>query len=159
MMMNKLRKNAKALSPIFATLILIAIAVIAGIVVYMFTSGTMSSMTGGGTAGQEKVAIQAISGTNSSAGVVVTVYAQSTGGGPVSLDSAILKNSQGTVLKVVNATFSGISPSTILAELTTVTINFDVTLTAGEPYTVTLVTTLGGSFVSQSFKYTYTVTS
>ena len=37
-MMNykKFMKNSKAISPIFATLILIAIAVIAGVVVYMF---------------------------------------------------------------------------------------------------------------------------
>jgi flagellin-like protein len=146
MMMNKLRKNVKALSPIFATLILIAIAVIAGIVVYMFTSGTMSSMTGGGTAGQEKVAIQALSG-NSATGVV-TIYAQSTGGGPVSLDSAILKNSQGAVLQV--------NPTTdvINATLSTLTLSFPGQMSAGNTYTVTLVTTIGGSFVSQSFKAT-----
>ena len=37
-------KNCKAISPIFATLILIAIAVIAGVVVYMFTSGYLADM-------------------------------------------------------------------------------------------------------------------
>jgi flagellin-like protein len=58
--MKSFRKSTRGLSPIFATLILIAIAVIAGIVVYMFTSGTLASMTGGGTAGQEKVAIQGV---------------------------------------------------------------------------------------------------
>ena len=61
--MNNLRKfmkNRKAISPIFATLILIAIAVIAGVVVYMFTSGTLATMTGGGTAAQEKVSVQAV---------------------------------------------------------------------------------------------------
>ena len=51
-------KNRKAISPIFATLILIAIAVIAGVVVYMFTSGTLATMTNGGTAAQEKVSVQ-----------------------------------------------------------------------------------------------------
>ena len=52
---KRMMKNSKAISPIFATLILIAIAVIAGVVVYMFTSGTFATMTSGGTAGQEKV--------------------------------------------------------------------------------------------------------
>ena len=57
---KKLIKNRKGISPIFATLILIAIAVIAGVVVYMFTSGTLATMTGGGTAAQEKVSVQAV---------------------------------------------------------------------------------------------------
>ena len=57
---KKFIKNSKAISPIFATLILIAIAVIAGVVVYMFTSGTLATMTNGGTAGQEKVSVQAV---------------------------------------------------------------------------------------------------
>ena len=43
--MKSFRRNLKGISPIFATLILIAIAVIAGVVVYMFTSGTLASMT------------------------------------------------------------------------------------------------------------------
>ena len=58
---KRMMKNSKAISPIFATLILIAIAVIAGVVVYMFTSGTLATMTSGGTAGQEKVTVQAAS--------------------------------------------------------------------------------------------------
>ena len=41
----RLIKSKRAISPIFAALILIAIAVIGGIVVYMFTSGTLASMT------------------------------------------------------------------------------------------------------------------
>ena len=60
MKFTKLMKNKKAISPIFASLILIAIAVIAGIVVYAFTSGTIATMTGGGTAAQEKVMVQAV---------------------------------------------------------------------------------------------------
>ena len=92
MMLNKMRRNAKALSPIFATLILIAIAVIAGIVVYMFTSGTIASMTGGGTAGQEKVAVQ---GVEVSTGAV---YAQNTGGTDVLITDAIVKDATGNVV-------------------------------------------------------------
>ena len=61
--MKNFNRNIKAISPIFATLILIAIAVIAGVVVYMFTSGTLATMTGGGTAGQEKITVQAASRT------------------------------------------------------------------------------------------------
>ena len=150
MKFSKLIRNKKAISPIFATLILIAIAVIAGIVVYMFTSGTISSLTGGGTAGQEKVNIQALSGID---GVndTITVYAQSTGGGPVDLDSAIIKDAQGAVIEVVTA----ITPTTIADVLTTITIDVaEATLEAGKSYTVTFVSVAGGNFPSISFKAT-----
>ena len=83
-------KNSKAISPIFATLILIAIAVIAGVVVYMFTSGTLATMTGSGTAGQEKLAIQSVSGEATTD--IVTVYAQSLSGDSVTLDTVILQD-------------------------------------------------------------------
>ncbi len=89
---KKLIKNRKAISPIFATLILIAIAVIAGVVVYMFTSGTLATMTGGGTAAQEKVSIQAVQATATSG--AISIYAQSTGGSSVAVDSLILKDSK-----------------------------------------------------------------
>ncbi len=70
-------KNRRGLSPIFATLILIAIAVIAGIVVYMFTSGTIASLTGGGGAGAEKIAVQSATG-DASAGTVIVLRAEPT---------------------------------------------------------------------------------
>ena len=157
-MMKNMRRNVKALSPIFATLILIAIAVIAGIVVYMFTSGTMAGMTSSGTAGQEKVAIQAIAGNGTAA--TVTVYAQSVSGGSVVLDSAIIKDSQSSIKEVIvaaniNDNDANTAPDvpTIDAELTQLDITATVgSMAAGETYTVTLVTQIGGSFVSQSYK-------
>src|SRR4030067_1935856 len=89
--MKSFRKSTRGLSPIFATLILIAIAVIAGIVVYMFTSGTIGSLTGSSTAGSEKMAIQTIEGSGNS----IVLYAMSQSGGPIPLDSAILKETHG----------------------------------------------------------------
>ena len=57
---KRFMKNRKAISPIFATLILIAIAVIAGVVVYAFTSGYLSTMTNNTNAAQEKVTVQGV---------------------------------------------------------------------------------------------------
>lgn len=146
MMINKIRKNTKALSPIFAVLILIAIAVIAGIVVYMFTSGTIATMTGGGTAGQEKVAIQAVDVVTTGS---LTAYAKSTGGGTVTIDSAIVKDSAGEVL-AVDATATASLPAA--GTLTTVGVTVAPAMTSGEVYTLTLTSKAGGSFVSSSFK-------
>jgi flagellin-like protein len=145
MKFTKLIRSKKAISPIFATLILIAIAVIAGIVVYMFTSGTMSSMTGGGTAGQDKVAIVAVEPGTGAA----DVYAKSTAGTDVIIDGAVVKDSGGTTVDVV-----AISPTVTLdANGATNVVNVtSALLTTGDVFTITLTSDVGGSYVSASFQ-------
>jgi len=135
-------KNTKALSPIFATLILIAIAVIAGIVVYMFTSGTLASMTGGGTAGQEKVTVQTAYYDADTDEIVV--IAQSTGGPAPVVNGIIIKDASGNTNQTISLSAS--------VELTNALKEIRGTPTALEgSYTATLTTTAGGSFVSPSF--------
>jgi len=146
---RKLRRNAKALSPIFAVLILIAIAVIGGIVIYLFTSGYLGTMMGGGSAGQEKVAVEAVV-ANASTGVI-TVHAKSTGGGDVVIQDAILKDAAGQTIEVVTLS----TEVTLLSDGTLDDIDFAFTATnidVGYTYTVTLVTQVGNQFVSPSFK-------
>jgi len=147
-MMNKLRRNVKALSPIFATLILIAIAVIAGIIVYMFTSGTLASMMGGGTAGQEKAAIQGVTASATHNGL--TAYAQYVeGGNPITINGAIVRDVNGTqyVGTVATAVVLPVDGS-----LQTVTVTgISPVMLATHTYTVTLTSSKGGSFVSSSF--------
>ena len=142
--MKSFRRNIKGISPIFATLILIAIAVIAGVVVYMFTSGTLATMTGGGTAAQEKVSVQAVS-TNSTG---FTAYAQSTSGSVVKITNAIIKDSSGVVLSTVAV--GGAPVSLTSGQLVSVTGLY--TFTSGSSYTITLVSQAGGNFVSSSFR-------
>jgi len=149
---RKLIKNTKAISPIFATLILIAIAVIAGVVVYMFTSGTLATMTGQGTAGQEKMAIQTVAGVGGTSNAL-TIYAQSLSGGSITLDTVIVKNSAGSVIATITNTtpiLTSLTTVSIATGSTATTLTAD-TLAAGSSYTVTLVTANGGNFVSPSF--------
>jgi len=144
----KLKRDVKALSPIFAVLILIAVAVIAGIMMYMFTSGYLATMMGGGTAGQEKVAIEAVA-ANASTGTV-TVYCKSTGGGTVDVTEAILKNSAGQTLDV---DYDVVGPLPADGTLLAVSCTFATDkVVAGNTYTVTLVTKEGNQFVSATFK-------
>jgi flagellin-like protein len=145
---KRFMKNTKAISPIFATLILIAIAVIAGVVVYMFTSGFLAGNTANTNAANEKVTIQAAqyaSGT-------ITVYAQSTTS-TVSITSAIVKDASGNVVGTPY-TFDTAAP--ITSTLDNVDVPF--ALTEFNPgtnsYTVTLISSQGGSFVSPSFTVT-----
>lgn len=142
MKLTRLLRNKKAISPIFATLILIAIAVIAGIVVYMFTSGTIASMTGGGTAGQEKVAVQGVDPNV----VPAVAYAQNTGDTPVTITSAIVKDASGNILTENTVTVN----LAVGGALSPVQINLTGAI-PGQSYTVTLVSSNGGSFVSSSF--------
>jgi len=142
--MKTFRKSTRGLSPIFATLILIAIAVIAGIVVYMFTSGTIASMTGGGTAGQEKIAIQSAS----SDGTTVDLLAQSTGGPlpPTTGLNVIVHDASGNTYGSGVATVTGAWANGAL-----VSISGAVPIADSGTYTATLITPAGGSFVSPSF--------
>jgi len=143
----KLRRDVRALSPIFAVLILIAITVIAGIIVYMFTSGYLSTMMGGGSAGQEKVAIETVvvdAGTNN-----VTAWCKSTGGGDVLITDAILKSSSGNTLETLDIT-DVLLPAA--GNLTAVVSVFGYDILAGYTYTVTLVSQAGNQWVSASFK-------
>jgi flagellin-like protein len=151
--MRKLRRNAKALSPIFAVLILIAIAVIGGIVIYMFTSGYLGTMMGGGSAGQEKVAVEAVQAYAATG--VVTIHAKSTGGGDAIVQDGILKDAAGQVIEVVTLT----AEVTLPADGALTTVDFTgadafalTSMDVGYTYTVTIVTQAGNQFVSPSFK-------
>jgi flagellin-like protein len=152
--LQRLMNNRKAISPIFATLILIAIAVIAGVVVYMFTSGTLSTMTNGGTAAQEKITVQAASYSASS--TTVTVYLQQTGGPAGTINGLIIKDGSGSTKAVatgISMTAPAPTPNPNPGPLTIgtlTTVNGTVTLTSGT-YTVDITTKAGGSFVSPSF--------
>ena len=148
---KKFLSNSKAISPIFATLILIAIAVIAGVVVYMFTSGTLATMTGGGTAAQEKVSVQAVQVAADGKSLLVYTQSQS---GSVTITNALIKDSSGNVVNnaaVTNGVVtSALSPVTVTLSTTTGA-GIVNTLLSANTYTVTLVSSKGGSFVSSSF--------
>jgi flagellin-like protein len=140
---RKLRRNAKALSPIFAVLILIAIAVIGGIVIYMFTSGYLGTMMGGGSAGQEKVAIQSVQVTATG----FSAWAKSTGGGTVDVTEVILRDLHGNQVGAPVTVSVTLDAAGTLTEIPVAT-----TLVSGEVYTAALVTKVGNQFVSPSFK-------
>jgi len=140
-------RNLKAISPIFATLILIAIVVIAGVVVYMFTSGTLATMTSSTSAGQEKVAVQGVAGTTTAP----IVYAQNMGSSEITVTSILFKNANGAVIAQGTADPATIAANALGTPTVTVTTG---ALSSNTPYTATLVTSNGGSFVSSSFTLT-----
>ena len=147
--MKNLSRNLKGISPIFATLILIAIAVIAGVVVYMFTSGTLATMTGSTSAAQERVAVQGVQYTKGPP-ATITVYAENMAtSGTVTVNGLIIKDAQGNTVQAVSGLSASLAAGSLVPVVGTVT-----ALTQGQAYTVTVTTSGGGSFVSASFKGT-----
>jgi archaeal type IV pilus assembly protein PilA len=146
---KKFSKNAKAISPIFATLILIAIAVIAGVVVYMFTSGYLASMTNNTNAAQDKLAVSGASYD----GKDLTVYVQNMQQtGKVTVTGLLVKDSSGnTAASVTSLTGTTFAQSDGLQ-----TITGAASLSGPGTFTVTVTTAGGGSFVSPAFTYTGT---
>ena len=76
---RKLKKSIKGISPIISTLLLIAIAVVASLVVYLWVMGYLSAKTS--TAG-DSIMIPSFTSTNG----YLTVYVQNTGQGIVHLN-------------------------------------------------------------------------
>jgi len=152
-------KNTKGISPIFATLILIAIAVIAGVVVYMFTSGMLAGMTGQSSAGQEKITIQSaqykVVGTTTGTDDTITLLVQCTSGPQPNPQSIIIKdsmgNTAGTATAVITPTPSAGANPFASGALVTIVGTMTADLTVDGSYTATFVTAAGGSFVSPSF--------
>jgi archaeal type IV pilus assembly protein PilA len=145
--MKSFRRNLKAISPIFATLILIAIAVIAGVVVYAFVAGFLGSSTGGTNAATERVTVSGATGTESS----VKVYLQNMDpSNAVTVTGILVKDSTGTIATAMGNDLSGTTDGITQAQ-GLVEVDGAVDLTLGATYTATVTTLNGGQFVSQSF--------
>jgi len=153
--LDSFRRNLKGISPIFATLILIAIAVIASVVVYTFTSGTFSKMTGSETGATERVSILAASITVNGKGTgVVSVYAESKNGINVSVSNIIIKDTTGNVVTTVNPSttspYSKSLPSTgDLIQIGSGHLTL-TGMTKGSVYSLTVISTKGGSSTSST---------
>jgi flagellin-like protein len=101
------RSRRKAISPIIATLILIVITVVAGIMLYGFVTGFMAKTTSStGAIAQITVDSANVSSTNNDANVVVT----NTGTTPVTITQVNLLNPSTNSLI---ATSTDISPTTV----------------------------------------------
>jgi len=90
--LTKLRRSVKAISPVIATLLMIAIAVVASLVAYAWVMGWIGTNTA-----KSGSAIQIQSYAVSPDGKTLTVYVQNVGQGSVTFDpnAAVYVNSQG----------------------------------------------------------------
>ncbi|MDG6970422.1 MAG: hypothetical protein JRN54_04855 [Nitrososphaerota archaeon] len=144
-------QRRRAVSPIVATLLLIAISVALGVVVYVFTSGLASSLTSGGNGHQltEQLSMNAYNFQGST----LTLYVANTGTGTVTVQSTGVYY-DGTLVSAPVA-FAVVSGSCTVVTAASATCSpqgtFSLLFTpspavAGVSYTVKLVTTDGGIF-------------
>ncbi|MFC1488012.1 hypothetical protein ACFLRN_10055 [Thermoproteota archaeon] len=148
-----MKKNIKAISPIFATLIILAIVTVLFIPVFMWATGTTSetedSWQLSGLIATERIVIEEVSlkvGTQD-----CTIYVRNIGKTTVSIDNVFISLSNGTDLydyskSRIPTPFTTSPPSVIQGDL--ITIEFELnslrfTPASNETYTVKVYTSRG----------------
>lgn len=145
-------KNIKAISPIFATLIILAVVTVLFIPVFIWATGTTSqtqdSWQTAGLIATERIVIEEV---NLKAGTPsCTIYVRNIGKTAVSVDNVFIHLSDGTGTMHVYSksdsppTFTASPDSVVQGDLITVTFTtLDFTPAANEAYTVRVFTTRG----------------
>ena len=141
---KKFRKNAKALSPVIATIILIAVTVAVSVVV----AAWMGALTIGFMGNAEQVSITNAQYVNSTA---VTVSVQNTGSGTVTITNAYVDGNPATFKGVNN--LGVVSASVVKGTTSTFTIKSATAFTITAQYTLKLLTAKGNTATTT---YTYT---
>jgi archaeal type IV pilus assembly protein PilA len=146
------RTARKAVSPIIATLLLIAIAVAAGIIVYVYVNSLSGGLTGsGGQQVSDQLSMDAYNYGTISTGVVMTV--RDTGSGAVTIDAIFFDGTPVTTVVSPGGTCSSPGTGTPFASCTTgqtyvFTIASPATgATSGTSHIIKLLTSTGGTSV------------
>jgi flagellin-like protein len=141
---RKLKKNAKALSPVVASIILIAVTVAVSVVVAAWMSGmTIGLMGNAETATITNIGFSNVAGVKT---LVITV--SNTGNSPVTITNAYVN----TVSFVTGSVSTGL-PNEIAKQSSEnmVLSGADAAFTAGQEYTVKMTTAKGNNLVLSAF--------
>jgi flagellin-like protein len=143
---RKFRRDMKAISPIIATLLLIAIAVVAALVTYAWVMGYIGFQTNNSGA---SVVIQSVTFAGASpTEAVQTVYLQNLGTSPVTLNSFVYINGQQepTTSIMVAGAAATVLPAGSTATITCATTGTGVVTFASTNSVTIKVTTTGGTY-------------
>jgi len=134
--------NRKAISPVIATLLMIAIAVAASILVYVWSMGLVGSLQGtGGQQTREQLIMEAYNATAPSSGGTWTLYMRNVGPTTVEVAAVYI---EGTNVTSFTLKPSSLSPGN--AGTLTLTLPTGVSFYSGAAYTVKVVTKSGAVF-------------
>ena len=140
---RKFKKSTKALSPVVASIILIAVTVAVSVVV----AAWMGGMTIGLMGSAEQVSITNVAFTDSH---TIQILVQNAGGTQGTINSAFIN---GVATSVDTPIQVNKSSQTLIEFTNTGLVNASLTLTPGTSYTVKLITAKGTSVVSSATTY------
>ncbi|HUK84614.1 MAG TPA: archaellin/type IV pilin N-terminal domain-containing protein [Candidatus Acidoferrum sp.] len=130
---RKFKKNAKALSPVVASIILIAVTVAVSVVV----AAWMGGMTIGLMGSAEQASITNVQFTPGGAVDTFTVLVQNSGSSPITISNNVYINGASATDSNGTATIAKISSGNIVLTMPT------GTLSAGSSYAIKMVTAKG----------------
>jgi len=133
-------KFVKGISPVIATIILVLIAVVAGVLLWLWTSGFTSALPAQQQALYERIKIEGVKVDTTQNKVIA--YVRNVGNVNVSISTVYILKPDGTIIEVFNlagTTITSVSPGSVAKVTVTVT----QTYTAGYAYTIKVVTANG----------------
>jgi FlaG/FlaF family flagellin (archaellin) len=142
--MRKLRRNEDAVSPVIATLLVIAIAVAAAILVYVWSMGLIGTLQSGGGEQVTEQIIMDIYSWNASTGLM-TMHLRNVGNTVVDVDKIYVETDTG--IEDFDGPVVGVDGTLGIGEVEV----FTPTVTAadttnGVQYTIKIVSSSGGVF-------------
>jgi len=143
--MNHKWGEKRGVSPVIAVLLLIAIAVATGILVYVWVSNLAGSLTtGGGTQAAEQLQLEAYDFVTDKP-TTLYLYLRNPGGINIEIDKIyVFQSGTGTIY---TATFNPSSVSPGASTKISVTLPSGLNVESGYSYTVKIVTKTGAVFV------------
>ena len=139
--MKKLFRSKKALSPVVAAIILIAVTVAVSIAV----AAWMGALTFGFMGGSEQVKIVGVQFTNSTGTPQIKVTLQNTGTSDVVITGAKVNDETKTISSVTDLDGDLLSDNTV-SPGTTAVVTFSYEWSSGQSYNVGIVTKAGNVF-------------
>ena len=141
----------KGVSPIIATVILVLIAVAAGVMLWLWVSGFASTTPAQQPALNERIRIDAVQVSTTSNTTTVTIYVRNIGNSYVKIGAAYILDTTG-IIKAANTEITGVTINP--GSVDTVQVNVSSTnLQAGYAYVAKVVTTNG---VEATYTFVYT---
>jgi len=162
--LSEIRKERKAISPIIATLLLILIAIAAGVVVYAYVIGFVGSTTTGQGSGTSNLSIDTATGSHTGS---LTAFVRNIGGESATITAFYVLDSTGAI--VAGGAFIGTIAASSASACATISavggmactlaagssvqigVGAGITMTSGSTYQIK-VTTADGSSVIYTFR-------
>jgi len=129
------RASRKAVSPVVATVILVLISVVAGVMLWLWVSGFTSAATAQQPALNERIKIEAVDASTGS----LKVHVRNVGGTTVNITKLYVLTTNGVVYEVPDISPTSINPSNVEEISATLTKTYN----SGTAYIVKVVTKNG----------------